>query len=112
MASKQKRNIDSRLSALRNDFQSLQTDAGNLANDVVDAGSRRAVKTAQSLAERAFVLAEEAISHANHAMSHMGDEMAERAGEVRDVARENPLTTLLLTLGVGALFGAIFLRRT
>ena len=104
------KHIDTRLSALRSDLDSLQEhareivgDAGNVAND----GAAAALETARSLAERAYRLADEAATRVT-------DDVEEWATDKFDVARETvrekPLVALAIAMGIGALFGAIILR--
>ena len=120
MAAKKKAvsNIESRLSALRRDFEALQDDIKGLAGDVGSAASERAtlaMRSAEDVADRAMRLAEEAAREAKVAASEFADEAGEWAEEnaetLRTQVREQPITSLLIAGGVGAFLGAIFLRR-
>ena len=103
--------IDTRLSALRSDLDSLPDHAkgfagevGNVAND----GAQAAIEAARKIAERAYRLADEVASS-------MTDDVEEWATNnldaARETVREKPLAAMALALGVGALLGAIMLRR-
>ena len=122
MAAKKKRtttsNIDARLAALRTDFETLQTDMRGLAGDVGEVASVRAstaMRSAEDVAERAFALAEEAAAQAKEkAYEVAGDVEAwteENAESLREVVREQPITSVLVALGLGAFRGALLLRR-
>ena len=105
------KHIDTRLSALRSDLDSLQEnaksfvgDVGNVAND----GAGAAIEAARTLAERAYRLADEA-------RESVTDDVEEWASDNLDAARETvrgqPLAAIAVALGVGAFFGAVLLRR-
>ena len=121
MAAKKKAvstNIDSRLTALRRDFEALQADMKGLAGDVTEAASERAalaMRSAEDVADRAMLLAEEAAHEAKMAASEFAGEAEEWAEEnaetLRVQVREQPITSLLIAGGVGAFLGALFLRR-
>jgi len=104
-------NIDKRLGALRSDLDELQSDmkglAGN-AGDVVDDRVHLAIRNAENVAERAYRLAEEAATH-------VADDVETWANGNLDSARQSvrakPFSAIALSLGAGALLGAIFLRR-
>lgn len=105
------KNIDTRLGALRSDLDALQSDIKGLADDAGDVTkdrARLAVRAAECVAERAMHLAEETASQ-------MAGEVENWASDNLDSARESiraqPLSALVLSMGAGALFGAIFLRR-
>jgi ElaB/YqjD/DUF883 family membrane-anchored ribosome-binding protein len=105
------KHIDTRLSALRADLDSLQEhakgvvgDVGNVAND----GAQAAIEAARNIAERAYRLADEAATS-------ITDDVEEWASDNLDAARksvrEQPLAAMAVAMGVGAFFGAFILRR-
>jgi ElaB/YqjD/DUF883 family membrane-anchored ribosome-binding protein len=105
------RRIDTRLSALRSDLDSLQEHTKDVVGDmgnVASNGAQAAVETARNIAERAYRLADEAATS-------MADDVEEWASDNLDAARESvkdqPLAAVAVAMGVGALFGAFFLRR-
>lgn len=73
------------------------------------------MQAAQALAERSFEVAEEATSRFGRTASRVGDEAEDwtlqNANFMRDTVREQPLQSLLITLGLGAVIGAFFSRR-
>jgi ElaB/YqjD/DUF883 family membrane-anchored ribosome-binding protein len=105
------KNIDKRLGALRSDLDALQGDMKGLAGDVADVADGRvhaAMRNAENVAERALRLAEEAAGH-------MADDVETWTNGNLDSARESvraqPLAAIALSMGAGALIGAIFMRR-
>jgi ElaB/YqjD/DUF883 family membrane-anchored ribosome-binding protein len=103
--------VGSRLGTLRSDLDSLQSDIKNLAAGAGDAASERAQSTlraAENVAERAFRLAEESTAQ-------MADDVETWTNGNLDSARQSirarPLSSLAFSLGIGAIAGAIFLRR-
>jgi ElaB/YqjD/DUF883 family membrane-anchored ribosome-binding protein len=120
MAAKKKSvtGIDTRLTALRRDFEVLQSDIKGLAGDVGVIASERAqltMRSAEDVADRAMLLAEEAAREAKVMASEFRDDAEEWAEEnaenLRAQVRDQPLMALLIAGGVGAFLGAIFLRR-
>ncbi len=104
------KNVDNRLGALRTDLDALQSDIKGLAGDAGDAANSRAhqaVRAAESVAERAYRLAEET---ASHMADDVGTWTNDNLDSARDSIRAQPLSALLLSLGIGAIIGAIFLR--
>jgi ElaB/YqjD/DUF883 family membrane-anchored ribosome-binding protein len=105
------KHIDTRLSALRSDLDSLQEnakgfvgDVGNVAND----GARAAIEAARNLAERAYRLADEARESVT---DDVGEWASDNLDTARETVRDQPLAAIAVAMGVGALFGAVFLRR-
>jgi len=93
-------NLQSRLGALREDLEALQTDMRSLAGDAGDAASAKmnatlndAMESVQDLTERLEVWGEDHIE------------------SVRSSVREQPLAACALAMGIGTLLGAVFLRR-
>jgi ElaB/YqjD/DUF883 family membrane-anchored ribosome-binding protein len=106
-----KESIDTRLGALRSELESLETDMKGLVSDVEGVADSRvhlAIRKAQETAERGYHLAEEAAARA-------ADDVESWANGNLDVARKSirsqPFSAIALSLGIGALLGAIFLRR-
>jgi ElaB/YqjD/DUF883 family membrane-anchored ribosome-binding protein len=111
-------NIEARLSALRDDFASLQGDLKGLYGDVSSEASSRAtaaMQAAEEVADRAMLLAEEAAREAKMKAVEYTEEAQEWAGgtvaELRARIRAQPLASLLIAGGIGAFLGAILLRR-
>jgi ElaB/YqjD/DUF883 family membrane-anchored ribosome-binding protein len=105
------KHINTQLSALRSDLDSTQEhakdfvgDVGNVANESAQA----AIEAARNIAERAYRLAEEAAAS-------IADDVEEWASSnldaTRETVREKPLAAMAVAMGVGALCGAMFLRR-
>ena len=103
--------IDKRLGALRSELDALQGDMKGLAGDVTDVADSRihlAIRNAENVAERAYHLAEEAAGHAaDDVETWTNDNLA----SARKSVRTQPLAAVALSMGIGALLGAIFLRR-
>ena len=105
------KHIDTRLGALRSDLDSLQENAKNFVGDVgnvANDGAGAAIEAARNLAERAYRLADEA-------RASVTDDVEEWASDNLDAARvtvrEQPFAAIAVALGVGALVGAVLLRR-
>ena len=103
---------------LRADFAALQSDMKGLYGDVSEVASERAalaMRSAEEIADRAVALAEEAAAGAKATAIEYKDEAEEgaeeNAEELRGHVRANPLQSLLIAGGIGAIFGAVFLRR-
>jgi ElaB/YqjD/DUF883 family membrane-anchored ribosome-binding protein len=116
-ASGSTKDIETRLSALRGDLDTLQKDLKALAGDVggvASAQARDAMKKAEAMAERAYALAEEAASGASKNAFQAAEDIEEWTNEnaeaLRVTVREQPLTALAIAAGVGA-FLALLLRR-
>jgi len=111
-------NIEARLTALRADFDALQTDLKGLYGDVGQIASERAalaMRSAEEIADRAVALAEEAAKEAKATALEYKDEAQEwadeNAEELRGYVRAQPVQSLLIAGGLGVFLGAIFLRR-
>jgi ElaB/YqjD/DUF883 family membrane-anchored ribosome-binding protein len=105
------KDIGVRLGALRSEFDTLQKDVKGLAGDVggvANDSARLAIRAAENVAERAFRLAEEAAAHlAKDVETWTGDNL----DSVRGTIRAQPLSAIALSLGAGAIIGAILFRR-
>jgi ElaB/YqjD/DUF883 family membrane-anchored ribosome-binding protein len=105
------KNIDKRLGALRSELDVLQGDIKGLAGDVTDIADGRvhlAVRNAENVAERAYRLAEEAVEQAAGDVETWTNDNLDSA---RESVRAQPLAAIALSMGAGALLGAIFVRR-
>ncbi|HMI96226.1 MAG TPA: hypothetical protein VK479_06905 [Micropepsaceae bacterium] len=103
--------IDTRLSALRSDLDSLQENARSFVGDVgsvANDGASAAIEAARNLAERAYRLADEARASVTDDVEEWASDNLDAA---RETVREQPLAAIAVALGVGALFGAVLLRR-
>lgn len=89
-------NIEARLDALKSDFHALQGDMKGLANGVGAAASD-IVRTTNRTAE--------------NALESVGEWTNDNVGSLRDQVRRQPLAAIVLSLGVGAVIGAILSRR-
>jgi len=115
MYKRQKKNnlkdVDKRLGALRSDLDSMQKDMKNLAVDAGDAlgdHAKLAMRAAENVAERAVHLAEDTATHlADNVEAWTNDNL----DSARESMRARPLAAFALSMGVGALFAALFLRR-
>jgi ElaB/YqjD/DUF883 family membrane-anchored ribosome-binding protein len=104
------KNLDARLGALRSDMDALQDDVKGLASDAGDVANDRAkmaVRAAEAIAERAYRLAQESVTQKVDEVETWANDNLDTA---RDQIREQPISALLLSLGIGAILGAIFLR--
>ena len=105
------KHIDTRLRALRSDLDSLQENATSFVGDVENVandGARAAIEAARNLAERAYRLADEAAASVTEDVEEWASDNLDAA---RETVREQPLAALAVAMGVGALFGAVLLRR-
>lgn len=90
------RNIETRLAALQSDLHVLQEDMKGLANGVSDAASDVLRSTNKA---------------AEHALESVGEWTNDGVGSLRHTVREQPLAAVILSIGAGALLGALLLRR-
>jgi ElaB/YqjD/DUF883 family membrane-anchored ribosome-binding protein len=98
---------DAKLGALRSDFAAIQSDLKKVAIDGEGLAQEQA-RAALRAAERALRLAEEtAMDWADEVETWTNDNL----DSARKSVRAQPLSAMLLSLGAGALLGAIFLRR-
>jgi phage tail tape-measure protein len=86
------RKIAAKFDALQSDLNALRKDARELASGVSDAAGG-------------------AVEAAQDAYNGMGKWTSGNMGSMRDTVRGQPLAACLVSLGVGAALGAIFLRR-
>ena len=114
MAAPRKQNgakkLGTRIDALRSDLDSLQTDIKALPADAQSAANEKinnAIRFAESVAERALRLAEDT---ASQTYDDVGAWANDNLDSARDRVREQPLSALLVSLGIGAILGAILLR--
>ena len=104
------RPVDARLNALRDDLDAMQEHAKGFAGEVGNAansGALAAIEAARSMAERAYHLADEATQSVTDDVEEWATDNLEAA---RETVREKPLAAVAVAMGVGALFGAMFLR--
>jgi ElaB/YqjD/DUF883 family membrane-anchored ribosome-binding protein len=104
------RDLDRRIETLRSDFDQVQSHAKDLAGDAGDAAAGQAhaaMRAAESVAERALRLAEETAQGFAGDIEHWTNDNLDVA---RGKVREQPLAALLISMGIGLLFGAIFLK--
>jgi ElaB/YqjD/DUF883 family membrane-anchored ribosome-binding protein len=87
--------IEARLSALRQDLEALQEDMRGLGEGVGQAAQERLT---------------EALKATEALKSQMQGWTNDNLDVVRDSIREQPVAACLVSLGVGALLGAILLR--
>ncbi len=103
--------MDTRLGSLRSELETLEADMKVIVGDVegiVDSRVRLAIRRAEDIAHGAYALAEESVAHAAGDVRKWADG---NLGSARRSVRTRPLSALALSLGAGALIGAIFTRR-
>lgn len=97
-----------RLGALRSELETLESDMKVLAGDVEGMADKRvhlAIHKAEEVAHRAYRLAEDSVNRvAGDVQEWAGDNLA----SARKSIRAQPLSALALSIGVGALIGAVF----
>ncbi len=103
--------MDARVGALRSERETLEADMKVIAGDVensVDSRVHLAIRKAEDVAHGAYRLAEESVAH-------VAGDVKKLAGGNLDSARRSvrtrPIAALALSIGAGALIGAIFMRR-
>jgi ElaB/YqjD/DUF883 family membrane-anchored ribosome-binding protein len=102
--------VNKRVDAIRSDVESLQSDVKGLSDSALELGSegaKMAVRTAEAIALRALRLAEETARGAADDVEHWAQGNLDDA---RESIRSQPISALLVSLGIGAVLGAIFLR--
>jgi ElaB/YqjD/DUF883 family membrane-anchored ribosome-binding protein len=101
------KNMDARLGALRSELETLEADVKRVTGDVEGIADNRihlAIHKAEDIAHRAYHLAEETTAQA------VDDVEAWASGNLdsaRKSIRAQPFSALALSVGVGALVGAI-----
>ena len=102
--------FDAKLDALRSDIDALKNDTASLAADgqeIAHDRARSAMRTAENVAERAYRLAEEtATDLADDAETWTNDNLK----SARERVQRQPISAMFLSLGVGALLGALLRR--
>ena len=88
--------VEARLDALKSDFLALQDDVKGLARGVSAAASDMIQSTSRG---------------AEDALESVGDWTTDNVGSVRDQVRKQPLAASALSVGAGAVIGAILSRR-
>lgn len=92
--------MQGRLDALRADLEALQTDMRGLAGEVSGAAQERM---------------NDALENAMEAVQDMADRVegwgTDNLESIRDQVRNQPLASVALCVGAGALLGALLLRR-
>lgn len=91
--------LQARLAALREDLDALQQDVRHLANDV---GAVAADQVQDAM--------NGAIESASEAIDRVGDWGNDNLEGVREVVRAQPLAACAISLGAGAIIGALLLR--
>lgn len=100
--------LESRLSMLRSELEALQTDMKGFAGDVEGAADQRVhlvLRKAEDLAQRAYRYAEDASVHVARDVEEWADDNIDNA---RNSIRAQPLSAIAVSIGAGALIGAIF----
>lgn len=104
---KNAKRLDSRLGALRSELETLEADMKGFAGDVegvVDNRVHLALRKAENLAHRAYRYAEESSAHVAHDVENWADGNIDGA---RRSIQAQPFSALAISMGVGALVGAI-----
>lgn len=110
MRAKRKRNgqgVEGQIKAIRSDLEALQRDLKGLASGGVALAEGQAMEVAHAAAERAQDLKDRAQDLVEE-LENWGLESIE---DVRDSVRSQPLAACALSMGAGALVGALLLRR-
>lgn len=105
------RGMDKRLGALRSDLESLEQDMKTVAGDaegIADSRVHLALRKAEDVAHNAYRLAEETATDVVHDVDKWA---CGNLASARKTVRDRPLSALALTMGAGALIGAILSRR-
>jgi len=98
-SSRNGRDVQARLNALRADIDALKEDMRGLVTEVGGAASDQ-VQGAMS----------GAITSAQEAVERIEDWSTENIGEMRQAVRSQPLAACVLSMSAGALIGALLLR--
>lgn len=108
---KTEKNMESRLGALRAELETLEGNMKTVAGDVEGIADHRvhlALRKAEDVAHNAYRLAEETVTHIAHGVDEWAND---GIASTRKTIRERPVYALALTIGVGALIGAMIMRR-
>ncbi len=102
--------FDAKLDALRSDIDALKNDTKSIVSegqDIAQDRARAAMRTAEDVAERAYRLAEETTTDlADDAEMWTNDNLK----SARERVQRQPISAMFLSLGVGALLGALLRR--
>jgi len=88
--------VEHRLSALRQDLEALQQDMRGLGEGVGEAAQERL---------------KEALKATENLAAQMDEWTTENLDSLKESIREQPLAACAISLGIGALLGALILRR-
>ena len=109
--------LDGQLNAVRADLEKLEATAASLpqeANDAASDGYKTAMTAAQKIARRSLALAEEASTRMSDAAQEAAESMQDWAelytASFRGAVREQPARSILMSLGAGAVVGALISR--
>lgn len=103
--------LDTRLAALRADIEALQSDLKGLAGEVGSVAIEKASEAAARVLRSAEEVADDAVDQVSDRYESAEAWTVDNLENVRVQVREQPLAALLLSMSVGALLGALLLRR-
>jgi ElaB/YqjD/DUF883 family membrane-anchored ribosome-binding protein len=93
------------LDRLRNDITAINTSVSNLAKAGVSEGRERVVEQLDELAQRTNELGEEITARGRRAARQAGDQASAVTRDLEDAINRNPLTAMLVALGLGFIIG-------
>ncbi len=108
---KDKDKLDRRLGVLRSELETLEGDMKKVAGDVEGIADNRvhlALRKAEDVAHSAYHLAEDAAAQVVHDVDEWATGNLDTA---RTKIKAQPFSAIALSLGIGALVGAMFARR-
>jgi ElaB/YqjD/DUF883 family membrane-anchored ribosome-binding protein len=103
--------VENRLDTLVADLEALQNDVRNLAQGVGDEANERVKAALRMAEERVAAAVQMAEDVAEDAFDQAEEWAEENLDTLREQVREQPVVSCLVAMGVGAIFGALFLRR-
>jgi ElaB/YqjD/DUF883 family membrane-anchored ribosome-binding protein len=104
---KNAKRLDSRLGDLRSELETLESDLKGFAGDVENVADNRihlALRKAEDIAHRAYRYAEESSTHVAQDVENWADGNVKH---VRSSIRAQPFSAIAVSIGAGALIGAI-----
>jgi len=105
------RGLDTRLAALRADIEALQSDLRGLAGEVGEVAVEKATEAASRVLRSAEEVADNAVDQVSERFESAEAWTVDNLETMREQVRTQPLAAVLLSVSVGAVLGALLLRR-
>ncbi|HEY1630243.1 MAG TPA: hypothetical protein VGF56_02960 [Rhizomicrobium sp.] len=103
--------LKAQLDALVADLRTLQADVGKLAQGAKSEAGERVTEALKQAEIRLTAAVAQAQTAATQAYGQAEEWATDNIDSLRDTVREQPIVSVAVAAGIGALFGLLFLRR-